>query len=555
VKVGSRVVLFEAIRRDYRREELSIRQLAARHQVHRRTVRQALESAEPPARQTPQRAAPKLEAAGPLIDAMLRQDLDAPRKQRHTARRVLARLVDEHGIGDVSYSTVRDYVARRRPEINIEAGRVMESVFVPQSHAPGAEGEVDFADLWVDLVGVRTKVFLFTFRLSHSGKAVHRAFGNQAQEAFLEGHLEAFRILGGVPTVHVRYDNLKSAVSRVLFGRNRVESDRWVSFRSHHGFDAFYCQPGIGGAHEKGGVEGEGGRFRRTHLVPVPKVASLAELNARLEAYDEADDARRIVNRISTVGQDFAREARLLRPLPVERFEAGLVLAPRVDRHARVTVRQCHYSVPARLIGQRVRVLLRADQLIISSGRSEVARHERSTVRGSATLTLDHYLEVLVRKPGALPGATALVQARKAGTFTAAHEAFWVAARKAHGDSDGTRELVEVLLLHRHMQAVDIVDGICAALGVGAARADVVAVEARRLADQRGNAPLPTPAQEPPARVVSLTQRRLADPAAVVAGLPPDQRPLPSVAGYDELLTRRGPTRTAAATSTKGAVS
>ena len=80
----------------------------------------------------------------------------------------------------------------------------------------------------------------------------------------------------------IRYDNLKSAVSRVLFGRNRVESERWVAFRSHYGFDAFYCQPGIDGAHEKGGVEGEGGRFRRTHLVPVPEVDSLAELNELL---------------------------------------------------------------------------------------------------------------------------------------------------------------------------------------------------------------------------------------------------------------------------------
>ena len=244
-----------------------------------------------------------------------------------------------------------------------------------------------------------------------------------------------------------------------------------------------------------------------------------------------------------------------MRPLPAERFEAGLVLTPRVDRHARVTVRQCQYSVPARLIGQRVRVLLRADQLIVSSGRTEVARHERSTVRGSATLTLDHYLEVLTRKPGAMPGATALVQARKAGTFTTAHEAFWVAARKAHGDSGGTRELVEVLLLHRHMQAVDVVDGLCAALGVGAVRADVVAVEARRLADQRGDRSLATASAALPARVASLTQRRLADPEAVIAGLPPDQRPLPSVAGYDELLTRRGPARAAAGSSSKGAVS
>jgi hypothetical protein len=199
-------------------------------------------------------------------------------------------------------------------------------------------------------------------------------------------------------------------------------------------------------------VEGEGGRFRRTHLVPVPPVATLAELNARLEKYDRVDDHRLIGNRVRTVGDDFVLEAPALRPLPAEPFEAGLVLTPRVDRHARVTVRQCHYSVPAKLIGQRVRVILRADELVIFAGRREVARHERSTVRGSATLLLDHYLEVLTHKPGALPGATALVQARAALTFTSAHEAFWAAARKAHGDADGTRELVEVLLLHRHMR-------------------------------------------------------------------------------------------------------
>lgn len=204
---------------------------------------------------------------------------------------------------------MRDYVAKRRPEIMAEAGRAAEAGFVPQTHLPGAEAEVDFAELWIDLAGVRTKVFLFTLRLSCSGRAVHKAFGTQGQEAFLAGHQYAFEMLGGVPFDKIRYDNLKSAVSRVLFGRNRTESDRWVAFRSHMGFDAFYCQPGVEGAHEKGGVEGEGGRFRRTHLVPVPEVNSMAELNARLAAADAADDRRRITNRVHTVGQDFAAVA------------------------------------------------------------------------------------------------------------------------------------------------------------------------------------------------------------------------------------------------------
>src|SRR4051794_25423996 len=223
---STRVELFEAIRRDARRENASVRELARRYSVHRRTVRQALASASPPARKVPVRKAPRLDPVKPLIDAMLREDLTAPRKQRHTARRILARLVDEHGHADLKYPTVRDYVARRRAEIALEAGNPAAEAMVPQSHEPGAEAEVDFAELYVDLAGRRTKVFLFTLRLSYSGRAVHRVFASQGQEAFLEGHIHAFERLGGVPWERIRYDNLKAAVSRVLFGRDREESAR-----------------------------------------------------------------------------------------------------------------------------------------------------------------------------------------------------------------------------------------------------------------------------------------------------------------------------------------
>jgi transposase len=211
--LGSRVELFATIRRDSRVEGCSIRELADRYHVHRRTVRQALASAVPPPRKTPLRTSPRLAPFMSAIDAMLRADLEAPRKQRHTARRVLARLVDEHGADGLSYSTVRDYVARRRPEIAAGAGKPLEAGCVPQTHPPATEAEVDFHDLWVILQGIKTKTALFTMRLSYSGRAAYRASLSQGQEAFLEAHVYAFGRLGGVPLVQIRYDNLKPGVA------------------------------------------------------------------------------------------------------------------------------------------------------------------------------------------------------------------------------------------------------------------------------------------------------------------------------------------------------
>ncbi|MEU7005041.1 hypothetical protein ABZ911_42750, partial [Nonomuraea sp. NPDC046570] len=177
-----------------------------------------------------------------------------------------------------------------------------------------------------------------------------------------------------------------------------------------------------------------------------------------------------------------------------------------------------------------------ASELVVYDGREEVARHERLKAKGQARLVLDHYLEALVRKPGALPGATALEQARAAGRFTPVHDQWWAAACKAHGDSEGTKALVAVLLLSRHMTHEHLVAGMAAALRAGALTADAVALEARKAAE--ADQAEPTASSQPPpelaqhATVTSLTARRLAQ-------LPPDTRPLPSVAVYDQLLRRR----------------
>jgi Mu transposase, C-terminal domain len=239
----------------------------------------------------------------------------------------------------------------------------------------------------------------------------------------------------------------------------------------------------------------------------------LGELNELFAAADAADDTRRIGFRERSVGEDFAAEAGFLRPLPADHFEVATVLHPVVDTKARIIVRQSAYSVPASLARRRVEVRLGARSLeVIADGRS-VAGHERALHKGEEHLTLDHYLEVLERKPGALAGSVALAQARASGGFGSAHEAFWDLARRRLGDRDGTRALCMALLLHRSLPATSVIAGLAAAVAIGVADPEVVAVEARRHRDRSSAV-----------AVVVPIGARLA------------HRPPPPLGGYDELL-------------------
>lgn len=501
---------FEDIRRDHR-AGLSVRELARKHRVHRRAVRAAIADAVPPPRKVAVRQSPASGQWEPVVREWLTADLDAPRKQRHTARRVWHRLLEEHH-AQISESTVRGLVARLKREV----GLTRLAVTVPQTHAPAAEAEVDFGEFWAVIGGQMMKLWMFVMRMSHSGKAIHIVYGNQAQEAFLDGHVRAFAAFGGVPG-RIRYDNLKPAVIRVLLGRERLEHPRFVTLRSHYGFASFYCQPGLDGAHEKGGVEGEIGRFRRTHMVPVPHVGSLAALNDACAAADAREDSRRIDGRPRTVGAMFADEQPQLRALPDKPFHAATVLSARVDRKARVCVRQCYYSVPARFAGTRMTVHLGAATVTVLDGDTVVARHVRSLHKNTEHLQLDHYLEVLTRKPGALPGATALVTARANGTFTQAHQRYWDTARARLGDREGTRALIEALL-YRTLPAAAVTTAITAATDTGILSGEALAVHARALATPAtGHPPVPIPAHAPTGATT--------------------HRDAPDLGAYDQLIT------------------
>ena len=494
-----KVELYEKVRLARRDEGLSIRALAARFGVHRREVRAALASPEPAARKVPARAAPLTGAWHGWIREVLMADRDAPRKQRHTAKRIRDRLAEEQGVL-ISESQCRAVVAKIRTEIAAEVGTPAK-VFVPQTRLPGAEAEVDWGKFDAVIAGETVTLHLFSMWLAFSTNAFHRAYVNEAQESFTDAHVRAFERFDGVPRL-VRYDNLKTAATKILKGRDRTENERFIALRSHYGFESFFCEPGIAGAHEKGGVEGDIGWFRRNHLTPVPVFDTLADLNLFMERCDAADAQRWVTGRGPGAGDRVHSLAVLERAglwvLPGERFAAVTRLSARVDTKARVCVRQCFYSVPARLAGHRVTVELGAETVTVIADGATVANHSRGVHRRSEHLDLDHYLEVLWRRPGALPSATALAQARSSGRFRTEHQQFWDLARRRHGDKAGTRALCDVLLLHRHHDNDHVISGIRAALSIDSVDPGVVAVETRRAIEHLEPEPQTGPVERVP---------------------------------------------------------
>ena len=474
MKRRATVELYEEIRREYRRGCGTVKGVADKLCVHRRTVRQALESAVPTPAKERRRNRPLLEPVTGFVDEILRTDRQAPRKQRHTAHRIWVRLQQELG-STVAESTVREYVRERKQELGLER----RETFVPQCYQPGQEAQVDWYEATVDFcrnvsdggvsdAGIsgdfvgsgswrraaqegevdRQKVQVFALRAMYSGAAFHLAFPHATQQAFLEAHEAAFAYFGGV-FVTLRYDNLSSAVKKILRGHQREETQRFVAFRSHWGFEAQFCNPAQG--HEKGGVEGEVGYFRRNHLVPVPRVANWWELNGLLDSACRADAERIIGSRSCRVGQLLDEERPHLLPLAAECFDLQEVLWVLVDRHGCVRVKTNSYSTPLRC-GSRVKVVVAAVRVEIWQENRCVAVHGRCYERHRQILELEHYLGVLLRKPGAMPGALPLAQARRQGRWPACFDQLWQRLQERHGHQDGTRLLVELLLESRSLE-------------------------------------------------------------------------------------------------------
>ena len=497
--------LFEEIRREYEFGVGTIKGVARKLGVHRRMVRDALRNAVPAARKKIQQRRGKITVYGEVIDRILEEDRRAPRQQRHTAHRIWERLRVEVPGFELCERSVRQYVAKRKEEL----GLANRQTCVPQSYDWGNEAQVDWYEAWADLAGERTKLQVFSMRSMASGGAFHRAYPRATQQAFLEAHELAFAYFGGVFR-RLRYDNLPAAVKKILRGSRREETARFIAFRSHWRYASEFCTPGEG--HEKGGVEGEAGYFRRNHWVPVPSARDLEQLNEELLAGCEKDQQRQIMGKTMLVGAAMLAEREHLLPLPEQRFDLAEVSFPVVDGMGCIRVRTNAYSTPLH-VGTEVQAKVYSSCVEIWHEGRRVARHERCYGRQQQILELEHYLDVLEKKPGALAGSKPLEQWRQAGRWPDSYDQLWGELTKRHGRQAGTRQMIEMLSLGKECGHERLREAVESAIHSGAH--DLSAVR----------------------YLLMARQEQLNPPTIEIGALERYERPLPMLHEYDQLLS------------------
>jgi len=419
----------------YEREGLSLRQIARRLHVSRNTVRRVVDSpahylgVEP----KKQRARPKTVLVPALtgrIDQILKDDQREPRKQRHTAHRIWERLLEEGFC--CAESTIRRYVGQKK--------RGMREVFIPLEFGPGEDAQVDWGYGSVEIDGARVEVACFIGVLSWSRTPFIQVYHSASQESFLDGLASFFEFIGGVPA-RVWFDRLASAVSSNVF-KGMVEQQKFGSFRTYYGFEAQFCNGGK--ANEKGRVENKVGSLRRSVLVPVPSGKCIHAINDHLLFKCRQKQSEQVPDGTESVAERLEIERRLLRKLPGQRYPCYRVTWTKPNRTSLVNVARNWYSVPPALRGTQLTVHLHSEWVEVYHEQRMVARHPRLFGEKHTMCELDHYLDGLCKKPGALPNAKPYRQAELPPSLRQFHQRML----QQHPEQ-ANLEMVRVLLLAR----------------------------------------------------------------------------------------------------------
>jgi transposase len=460
--------LWTEVRRRVLTGELSQRAACREYALGWWTLKKILAHDQPPGyRRKEPKARPKLSAFLSIIAQILENDKSAPKKQRHTAKRIWERLRDEHRF-DGCYTIVKDVVR--------EWKQSHREVFLPLLHPPG-EAQVDFGEATVQLAGELTKVALFVMTLPYSGAMFLQVFPRECTETFLEGHRRAFEYFGGVPT-QISYDNSAIAVIEVLSGRERKLTREFLRLESHYLFQHHFCL--VRRANEKGHVERLLGCARKSFLVPVPEVATLSALNEALVARCREDLTHRTRGKDGTKEELLREDRAAFLPLPEKPFEARRIGQAAADSESLVRFDTNSYSVPVQYAHRQITVVATVDEVRLVYKDRLLARHPRSWRKEQYLYNPIHYLALLERKPGGFDHAKPLEHWELPASFALLRRRL-----EAADSRHGTRQFIRVLRLLEKYSLLQLSDAVEYALDIDVLDPDSIRV----IVEHRGERP------------------------------------------------------------------
>ena len=473
---------YETIRRAYFVSKLSIRAIHRVLGYDRETIRKAIVQAAPvPYTLAKPREAPVIGPYKQRIAELLAESKRLKRKQRYTAHRIFEILRGEGYTG--SEGAVHNYVSRERRKDEYK------EKYIPLEFDPGQDAQVDWGEAEAVLAGERVTVQLFILRLNYSKVRFVMAFPFQKQEAFFEGHNQAFRFLGGIPR-RLTYDNLKTAVYKILAGRNRQEQETFKRFRSYYLFESNYCNPAQG--HEKGGVENDVGYVQRNFMTPLLHANNYEELNARLWKACQENLHRRVRGQLASVSDLLNDERSQFLPLSAELFPACISYPVKPNGYSQVELDTNRYSVPAEHGNDQLVLRAYPFRVEILLGETVIAAHPRCYGREQDILDPLHYLNLIEQRPGAFEHAKPLRHWRK--HWPKDYDRLIEVLRTRMPDGRGVKEFIAVLKLHQQHPAEQIQQAVHAALELGAASLDGVLLCLRQL--QQAQPPVQAPEAE-----------------------------------------------------------
>lgn len=384
------VDIYERIRHMHEHDGCSQRRIAKILGISRNTVKKYFEGKQVPWERQGvsgrQRYVVTQEILDFIKECFIDDEKENIKKQSHTAKRIYDRLAAEKSF-DGSESTIRGIVATLRGK--------QSKVFVPLSFEPGEAVQIDWGQATVYMEGKKIKVNLFCMRECYSADIFCIAFYRQNEESFLEGQIEGFGFFQGIPK-QIIFDNAKVAVKE-SFGVHAVVQNRYKAFAAHYAFKCEFCN--ISAAHEKGLVEGLVGWVRRNIFVPVPRIKTINELNVEILRRCQGYRMHTISGKNQSVGEMAMASQACMTPLPRYKFDTSKTTIAKTDDYSTVRFDCNSYSVPAKYAGKEISVKGYGNEVVMFYHNAEIARHLRCYDKGKTNYCLEHYIDLIEKRP------------------------------------------------------------------------------------------------------------------------------------------------------------